>query len=106
MSPVSHHPSVESMIPDAFLQCRDLAHSFRPYDATIDRRAREIRRELRCPECGTVKIQLLDLEGYVLRSWYTYPSGYLILGLGRMSVADRAAIRFASTMSMTRGGQS
>ena len=79
--------------PDQLL-CRDLMHAWHPY--TASRVGRVYVRELKCIRCGTVKVQALDLNGYILRSEYHYPSGYVNPGGGRMTKEVRAELRTAN----------
>lgn len=74
--------------------CRDLMHAWQP--ATAFRNGREYIRELRCTRCGTVKVQALDLDGYILRSEYRYPKGYVNPGGGRVTKEVRAELRTAN----------
>ena len=84
-------------IPEKFLWCRDVLHSWDPYDAKVSRnratRRREVHQILLCTRCGTLKTRFLSLNGDVLRNSYAYPSGYLLTEQGRLTPADRAMIR-------------
>lgn len=83
---------------DKFLQCRADGHGpWRALTATWDGRARIYERKRRCANCGTVKPQTLDDEGYIIgRGGYAYPKGYLAtrVELPQMG-AQRAAYRLA-----------
>ncbi len=105
------HKPIRSLeqIPDEYLICRDLCHNWQPSDVRINRRAREIERVLRCRNCSTIRTQVLTLDGYLIsgQSFYTYPEQqdadadpYVLKGVGRLSVDDRAAIRVLSTEYM------
>jgi hypothetical protein len=85
-------------ISDVFLACRDFGHAWRPHDVRIDRKYKEIHRVFSClHNCGTERTQVLSPNGHIVRNFYTYPDGYVILGLGRLSIDDRAQIRVMGT---------
>lgn len=73
------------------LLCRDLQHTWEP--ATARREKKCYVRTLRCGRCGTVKEQVLDQDGYILKSMMTYPDGYIRPGEGRFTKDDRAILR-------------
>lgn len=79
--------------------CRDLMHAWQP--STALRVGREYVRELRCIRCGTVKVQVLNLDGYILSSKYLYPAGYVNPGGGRVTKEFRAELR---TTNLTEWG--
>jgi hypothetical protein len=94
-------------IPDGWLQCRDLGHSFAPHQVKVSRKRGEIHRILKCRNCPTLRVQVLTLDGYRVRSRYEYPeqqdseaTPYVLKGVGHLSVDDNAAIRVASTQHM------
>src|SRR3954468_22310899 len=59
------------------LHCRELGHEWRDHTVTWDQKARVFDRALRCRSCGTVRRQVLDRRGHVIRNAYTYAEGYL-----------------------------
>lgn len=59
------------------LHCRELGHTWRAWTVTWDRKARCYDRALRCSSCQSVRHELLDSTGDVLRSGYRYSKGYL-----------------------------
>lgn len=72
--------SVESFahdLPSRFLRCRELGHVWRPHTVERDPSGGGFFRRLRCPECRTVREQVLDTMGHVIRNGYDYPDGYL-----------------------------
>ena len=71
--------------------CRDLMHAWQP--STAYRLEREYIRELQCVRCSTVKAQTIDHDGYILRSEYRYPAGYINPSGGRMTKEFRAELR-------------
>lgn len=87
-------------IPDEFLLCRDLGHAWAPHDVRISRKYGEIHRILQCRSCPTQRTQILSLDGEIKRSRYEYPEGYVLVGVGHLSVADRAHVRVMSTGHM------
>lgn len=93
-------------INEQFLWCRDVLHSWDPYDfkvitSNVTRR-REMHQALRCERCGTIKTRIMTVQGDLLRNSYSYPDGYLIKDQGRLTAADRAQIR---RMNITRAAQ-
>jgi len=59
------------------LHCRELGHEWRHHTATYDPREQIFDRSLRCRNCGTVRVQVLNSHGHVLRNGYRYTEGYL-----------------------------
>ncbi len=96
-------PSIDD-IPDDYLLCRDLGHAWAPHDVKVSRKAGEIHRVLKCRNCPTERTQILSTSGFIVRSRYEYPEGYVLPGIGRLSSDDRAHIRVSSTQHMTAGG--
>ena len=75
--------------------CRDIQHSWAPYTArkTNTRPLRYVR-VLRCTRCSAKKEQVLDGQGFILRTRMRYPAGYLRPpGNGRLTREDRARLR-------------
>ena len=101
-------------IPDEYLLCRDLGHSWAPHDVRVSRKAGEIHRILQCRSCPTQRVQILDMNGYRKSSKYVYPEDmdkeatpYKLKGVGHLRIDDLAAIRVMSTnrlRSAARGG--
>lgn len=81
----------------AHLRCRDYGHAWTPYDAY--RIPGGFNRRMRCRDCGTLREQLLDRSGDVLKGHYSYAEGYLIAGIGRLVGADRGRLRLASVLA-------
>jgi hypothetical protein len=81
-------------LPDNYVTCRDMRHTWRPYTAKPIDGGYE--RVLRCARCGTRRVQELDMRGHVRRGHYVYPDGYQAPpGTGRM---DSDALRLESTL--------
>lgn len=70
-------PSFASSLTDKQLHCRELGHEWRDHTVTWDQSARVFDRALRCRNCGTLRRQVLDRAGHVIRNGYTYADGYL-----------------------------
>jgi hypothetical protein len=85
-------------MPDNYIQCRDFNHSWRPFTASWDSKARCYETELRCTRCKTIKKRRMDSDGSILRSGYDYTDGYLIKGMGRIIGSERDALRLESIM--------
>jgi hypothetical protein len=64
-------------LPDRYLTCRELGHTWKPYRASFDTTARAYDRELRCTRCHTSRTQVVSTTGHVLANHYRYPNGYL-----------------------------
>ena len=79
---------------DAILECRSLQHAWQGRTANYSARHRYYLVTMVCQRCGTAKHQELNDSGYILSSWYVYPTGYLS-HTGRMSRDDLAVIRLA-----------
>lgn len=59
------------------LHCRELGHVWAPLTVAWDAVARAYDRRLRCRNCRTIRKQVLDSSGHVLRNGYDYTDGYL-----------------------------
>lgn len=84
-------------IKEEYLWCRDVLHSWSPYDfhvvtSSVTRR-REMHQVLRCDRCTTIKTRIMTTQGDLLRNSYQYPEGYLVKDQGPLTAADRATIR-------------
>jgi hypothetical protein len=66
---------------DRLLHCRELGHTWRPFTVTFDKDSRSYDRRLRCASCRTIRKQLLDSRGHVIRNGYDYSDGYLAKNL-------------------------
>jgi hypothetical protein len=77
------------------LHCRELGHTWRSWTVTWDKRAKCYDRSLRCSSCHTVRHQVLDSSGLVLRNRYTYAEGYLA-PTALAGQVDRALFRMES----------
>lgn len=80
--------------PDQLL-CRDIRHSWQPYDAWETRKG--FVRVLRCSRCRSQRIEELDREGYVVSKRMKYPQGYLRKDGGRLTKKETALIRRHNT---------
>lgn len=70
-------PSFAQSLNDKQLHCRELGHEWRDHTVAWDQKARVFDRALRCRSCGTVRRQVLDRRGHVIRNGYVYGDGYL-----------------------------
>jgi len=91
-----------SGLTDKTLACRELGHTWRPLTVTYERESRTYHRQLRCPGCRTIRVQVLTESGHVVSNGYRYPDGYLVpggLGVGVSRDAFRVAAvqRFLET---------
>jgi hypothetical protein len=77
------------------VQCRDFAHSWRPYTASRNDDS-TYEQTLRCSRCKTLRIRTLNHRGAVLSSTYDYADGYVIKGLGRIAGAEKDHLRLVS----------
>lgn len=84
-------------------ECRDWRHHFRPYLAWKIRGGWEEHR--RCAQCGSIAIRILDRQGYQISRRIRYADGYLNVGGGRLTDADRAALRLAGVRNNLTGEQ-
>lgn len=82
-------------LPEAFLHCREMGHSWAPYTASLHKDG-GYERTLLCRRCDTRRLQGLDRRGLVVRSRYVHPEGYLSKGLGHLAGEDRGVLRIAS----------
>lgn len=79
------------------LMCRDLLHSWEPETAWVTFEG--YIRVFVCARCATQKYQSLDREGYIIKSEYHYPEGYMRPKGKRMTKRFRAELR---TQNMKR----
>jgi hypothetical protein len=82
-------------LPENYIACRADGHGpWRALTARWDRKARVYDRRRRCGNCGTVKPQMLDAQGYILkmqRGGYGYPEGYLATNVDLPSIGEQKA---------------
>jgi hypothetical protein len=84
-------------LPDAYLLCRDVGHSWMPRDAWEDVKERCYVQVLGCTRCAAERHRRLDYRGQRLGQSYDYPDGYLSpAGSGALSAAGRADLRLVS----------
>lgn len=87
-------------LPDAYIQCRDFGHSWRPFRAWLTGE-HTYSRTLRCQRCATERAQELSVSGHTLSSHYVYADGYTApKGTGRLDAGDRDVLRLASTLRL------
>lgn len=88
-------------LPDTFIMCRDMGHSWRPFRARFSADLNAYDRILRCGRCQTERAQVIGTDGSILSGGYTYPDGYLTPnGSGRINGNGRGALRLESTLRL------
>jgi hypothetical protein len=90
---------------DAILECRTYGHNWQPLRATYNARLLFYAVVQICPRCGTQRNMEIGSRGQVYASWYTYPEGYLLSGLGRITGDARDTLRMETitrTFSLTK----
>lgn len=70
-------PSFAQSLSDKALHCRELGHVWRDSTVKWDPKARVFDRGLVCQSCRSVRRQVLDRRGHVIRNGYVYADGYL-----------------------------
>lgn len=85
-------------LPEAYLTCRDLGHSWRPFTARAlpRREGGGFERVVKCSRCPTRRVEHLSTSGERLASNMAYPKGYLHKGLGRIVGEGRDVLRLES----------
>lgn len=79
---------------DEFLQCRADGHGpWRALTARWDDEVGCYERRRRCGNCGTVKPQILDSQGFIIKvsRGYEYPDGYLATDVDLPSLSEQKA---------------
>lgn len=99
---VTTHPAAAALagMVDEYLLCRDFGHSWRPWGAEWIPQRRHYAEALVCSRCKAVRRRLLDEYGSLLGNSYTYPEGYLVHGVGRLTGDDRNDLRLASLRAL------
>jgi hypothetical protein len=86
---------------DAYIMCRDMGHTWRPFRARFDPEVNGYQRVLRCGRCKTEREQTISASGLILSGHYNYPDGYsLPAGTGRLTGEGRGALRLESTLRL------
>jgi len=81
-------------LPQEFVTCRDLGHSWVPYRAWRDSKEREYVQVLRCSSCRTERHRRIDYRGNRSGNSYEYPDDYTApAGTGVLSAGGRADLR-------------
>ena len=85
-----------SNLPDEFLLCRDIGHTWRPFRATINGDS-TYSRVMRCGRCSAEREQTLSHFGAILAGHYKYAEGYLApKGSSYVSSGQRDSLRLES----------
>jgi hypothetical protein len=84
--------ALASSVPDEFVGCRTISHSWRYNDVKMDRK--NYVQSLVCIHCGTLRYKVYSPTGGNLGSSYKYPPGYLIKG--SLSPAEKGRLNILS----------
>lgn len=77
-----------------FKHCRIYGHVWAPFDAFWLPGRKFVDQSLRCTRCTKLRRSIIDQYGNVVaRKSPTYPEGYLLTGLGRLTGPDRSLLR-------------
>jgi len=88
-------------LPDSFIMCRDMGHTWRPFRARFNPEENGYDRVLRCGRCKTERTQTISMSGLILSGGYSYPEGYQApKGTGRIDGNGRGALRLESTLRL------
>lgn len=88
-----------SDLPDSYILCRDMGHTWRPFRAVYNSEYNCYDRTLRCGRCKTERSQSISTDGLILSGTYDYPDGYQApAGTGRIDGNGRGALRLESTL--------
>ena len=88
-------------LPDSFLLCRDMGHTWRPFRAYYSTELHAYERVLRCGRCKTERKQSIAENGLILSGSYDYPDGYTApAGTGRIDGNGRGALRLESVLRL------
>lgn len=91
-------------LPDKFLLCREMRHSWRPRTARWNSSDNLYERVIQCARCHTERHSLLSVSGHVLSSHYVYPEGYQHTGFGRITGDGLDRLRLASLLRTVEDG--
>jgi hypothetical protein len=87
-------------LPDEFLLCRDIGHTWRPSAARITSES-TYERTMRCGRCKAERRQELSATGAILSGHYYYETGYLAPpNAGRMTSGRRDGLRLESVQRL------
>jgi len=93
-------------LPERFLLCRDMGHSWKPYTASYEATARQYRRVLRCGRCHTERVQMLSTSGHIEAGHYVYPDGYAMpKGSGGYTMAARDLCHLQSVTRLVEAAE-
>jgi hypothetical protein len=88
-------------LPDAYLTCRDMGHTWRPFTAQWVPADNCYTRTLRCGRCQTERYQVIGPDGLVLAGQYNYAEGYTApAGTGRLDTVGRGELRLESVLRL------
>jgi hypothetical protein len=100
---VSNIDVIVANMQQAFMECRDWGHSWRPYTVGVDRVHNVFEETLRCSRCMSRRHRTISgISGSVFKTRYTYRANYLVPGWGRMSKDDKGVLRIAVLEQMVK----
>ena len=89
-------------LPETSIMCRDLKHNW--FYQSAERTGEGFIRQLGCITCGAFKLQHLDRSGYIMKTSYEYPDGYVRpQGAGRVTAEENAMLRLQAVKKQARG---
>lgn len=92
----------QESLPETQAMCRDLKHNW--FYQSAERSTDGFIRQLGCITCGAFKLQHLDRSGYIVKTSYEYPDGYVRpQGAGRITQEENASMRLLSLKKQARG---
>lgn len=90
-------------MPETFLRCRDLGHTWLQY--RVKRIRGGFERDLFCRSCKTNKHMFISPKGEILASNYSYNEGYQIVGLGRIQAEGKSVLRLEALDRVMADGE-
>ena len=90
-------------MPETFLRCRDLGHTWLQY--RVKRIRGGFERDLFCRSCKTNKHMFISPKGEILASNYVYNEGYQITGLGRIQAEGKSVLRLEALDRVVADGE-
>lgn len=88
-------------LPEEFLLCRDLGHTWRPASARWVPDLNAYERTMRCGRCRAERSQTLSAGGLILSGHYHYEAGYTApAGTGSLGSEGRGTLRLESVMRL------
>lgn len=99
-----HGETFAAGLPDKYLDCRELNHSWQRWTIEWDGEAKAYVRQLRCRVCKSVRKMLVGDDGDVVKTGYDYAKGYLATNVVKGTLS-RSVFRLEGiTREMTKKG--